>query len=200
MPTPVGLRLLRTQICSSSMISLQWWNLHCERWVLTIPDCQCDATQTPADEEAAEKAHADRTRALMSGEAPPRLTSNQPPVQSQQPSGTTANDQAVSLETGRVYKTNPTPHRLEYRRAIPVSRQAARDALLAMEYDPQGFSMGDWYVWYIRLERVTPCSISIILEPFRLTLISKKRMEAGRATSTMLAAQGAFQGNRASRS
>ena len=56
------------------------------------------------------------------------------------------------LEAGRVYKTNPTPRPLEYRRAIPVSRQASRDAFLAMEYNPQGFSMGDWYVWYLNLE------------------------------------------------
>ena len=47
--------------------------------------CNPDYRRTaPADEEAAEKAHADRMRALTSGEAPPRFTSNQPPVQSQQ--------------------------------------------------------------------------------------------------------------------
>ena len=132
--------------------------------------CNPDYRHTaPADEEAAEKAHADRMRALMSGKAPPRLTSNQPQVQSQQPSqssgvppqqatasgptrtGNTANDQQVLIEAGRVYKTNPTPHHLEYRRAIPVSRQAARDGFLAMEHNPQGFNMGDWYVWYLSL-------------------------------------------------
>ena len=56
------------------------------------------------------------------------------------------------FEAGRVYKTNPTAQHLEYRRAIPVSRQAARDAFLAVQCDPQGLSMGDWYVWYISLE------------------------------------------------
>ena len=45
--------------------------------------CNPDYRHTaPADEEAADKAHADRMRTLMSGEALPRFTSNQPPVQS----------------------------------------------------------------------------------------------------------------------
>ena len=47
--------------------------------------CNPDYRHTaPADEEAAEKAHADRMRA--SGEAPPSFTSNQPSAQSQQSS------------------------------------------------------------------------------------------------------------------
>ena len=55
--------------------------------------------------------------------------------------GEAANDQQVLVERGRVYKISPTPVHLEYRRAIPVSRQAARDAFLAMEC---GISASKW--------------------------------------------------------
>ena len=49
--------------------------------------CDPEYRHTVATEaKAAAKAHSDRTRALMAGEAPPRFTSNQPPVQSQQSS------------------------------------------------------------------------------------------------------------------
>ena len=41
---------------------------------------------------------------------------------------------------------------LEHRRTIPASRQAARDAFIAMQHNAQGFTMADWYVWYLSLE------------------------------------------------
>ena len=124
----------------------------------------------PTGEAAAVKAHSDRMRAPMAGEAPPRFTSNQPPVQSQQSSQSSgvpfqqptasgptrktaeARDQQAQLESGTVYKTPPTPAHYEYRRAIPVSRQAVRDAYMAIEHSANGFSMGEWYVWYLSLE------------------------------------------------
>ena len=92
----------------------------------------------------------------MSGEAPPRLGINQPPTASQQSSqssgmpptqvaatgptrtGHSTNDPLVLIEPGKVCETGPTPVDKEYRYSIPVSRQAARDAFLAMGHNPQG--------------------------------------------------------------
>ena len=131
--------------------------------------CNPDYRHTaPEDAEAAARAHAERMRAIMSGEAPPPLGPNQPQVQSQQPpqssgvppqqatksgptrTGQAANDQQALIPL--VFKISPTPAHLGYRRAVPVSRQSARDAFLAMEYNPQKISMGDWCVWYLTLE------------------------------------------------
>ena len=127
--------------------------------------CDPDYRHTvPSDEAAVGKAHSDRMNALMAGAAPPRFTSGQLSGQSQRSScaipatncttrtTTTAMDQQVQIEAGRVYRTPPTPTQCEYRRAIPVSRQAARDAYLATEHNANGFSMGEWYVWCLSLE------------------------------------------------
>ena len=109
--------------------------------------CNPDYRHTaPGDAEAAAKAHAERMRAIMFGEMPPQVAPNQPHVQSQPPSqssgvpaqqatasaptrkGQAANDQQELSPPGRVFKISPTPAHMEYWRAIPVSRQAARDA------------------------------------------------------------------------
>ena len=64
----------------------------------------------------------------------------------------TSGAQQVQIEEGTVYRTPPTPIPSEYRTAIPVSRQAARDAYMAMEHNANGYTMGQWYVWYLSLE------------------------------------------------
>ena len=88
--------------------------------------CDPDYRHTaPEDAEALARAHAERVRAIMSGDAPPSFASSQPPVQSQQPSqssgvppqqatasgptrsDTAANDQQVMLEPGRVLQDQP---------------------------------------------------------------------------------------------
>ena len=64
----------------------------------------------PSDDEGAAKAHADRMRALMSGEAPPQLGTCQPsslPV-------------PHLVDPERIYKTPPTPADTDYRTKIPV--------------------------------------------------------------------------------
>ena len=125
---------------------------------------------SPSDEEINQKAHADCTRALMSGEAPPDIcsqssTSQAPPqssgVSSQTMSAsggtrTTATSvvQQVQTEEGTVYQLPQTPVHCEHRTAILVSRQAARDAYMAMEHNANGYTMGQWYVWYLNLKLV----------------------------------------------
>ena len=126
----------------------------------------------PSDDEASAKAHAARVRAIMSGEAPPQLGAGQPrllevqqlPKSSGVPlqpacaaSGPTRTGHAMGgqsslVDPARVYKTPATPADKPYRVKIPVSRQASRDAIMAMEHNPQGFTMGEWYVWYLSEE------------------------------------------------
>ena len=55
-------------------------------------------------------------------------------------------------EDGTVFQLPATPAHLEYMTAIPVCRQAARDAVIAMEHNANGHSLGVWYVWYLSLE------------------------------------------------
>ena len=121
---------------------------------------------SPSDEEINQKAHADRMRALMSGEAPPNIgsqasSSQAPPqssgVSSQGPTAsgvtrTTSGAQQLRNDDGTVFSLPPTPVYCECRTAIPVSRQAARDAAMAMEHNANGYTMGEWYVWYLSLE------------------------------------------------
>ena len=93
-----------------------------------------------SDDEAAAKAHADRMRAIMSGEAPPQLgagkphlievpqlpqSSGMPPQPACAASGPTRtgyamNDQSSLVDPARVYKTPPTPADKPCRIRIPV--------------------------------------------------------------------------------
>ena len=110
------------------------------------------------DEEVIQLAHAEHMRALMSGQAPPNLGSQASSSQARlslrvlsQPPVTSAT-QLLRNEDGTVFQLPSTPAHCEYMTAIPVSRQAARDAFVAMEHNANGHSMGEWYVWYISLE------------------------------------------------
>ena len=106
------------------------------------------------DEEVIQLAHAERMRALMSGQAPPHVgsqaSSSQAPPQSSSaslppsqsvgslaPTATSAT-QPLRNEDGTVFQLPATPPHLEYMTAIPVSRQAARDAVVAMEHNANG--------------------------------------------------------------
>ena len=120
------------------------------------------------DKEVIQLAHAEHMRALMAGQAPPNIgsqaSSSQAPPQSSsafsqrsQASGTSAAPatpatQLLRNEDGTVFQLPPTPPQCEYMIAIPISRQAARDAFVAMEHNANGYSMGEWYVWYLSLE------------------------------------------------
>ena len=122
----------------------------------------------PSDEEITQRAHADHMRALMSGQTLPNLgsqasSSHTPPqslsASTQQPNASvttgqaaTSGGQVMQNENGTAFRRPPTPAHCEYRTAIQVSRQAARDDFVAMERDANGYSMGEWYVWYISLE------------------------------------------------
>ena len=72
--------------------------------------------------------------------------------QAVQPEQGMQSDQSSLVDPARVYKTPATPSDKPYMVEIPVSRQASRDAILAMECNPQGFTTGEWYVWYVSEE------------------------------------------------
>ena len=130
--------------------------------------CDPGYRHTAATEEVAQRAHEQHTQALVSGQAPPNIgsqasSSPAPPQSSsafsQQPQSretaappATSTTQPLMNEGGTAYQLPATPPHLEFMTATPVSRQAARDAFLAMQHNALGYTMGDWYVWYISLE------------------------------------------------
>ena len=173
-PTPIGPSLSPVLTCSRCMTSVESLKLRCRRWVLTIPDCQWHVTQAsryrhtmPTDEAAAAKAHSDRMRALMAGEAPPRFTSTQlqsnrnshPSLQVCHPSN--------QMQVGppeRQLQRGTSKCRLKQEQSIghlqPNSvrvqacypSQSTGSQYMAMEHNANGFSMGEWYVGSLSLE------------------------------------------------
>ena len=103
------------------------------------------------DEEVIQLAHAKHMRALMAGQAPPNIgsqaSSSQAPPQSSSAFSqrtlasktsappATPPTQLLRNEDGTVFQLPPTPPQYEYMIAIPVSRQAAREAFVAMEHN-----------------------------------------------------------------
>ena len=160
----IGLSRLQMLICSRCMADARISKPHSRLWDLIAADCPRSVTQVIVIHhhlmrKITQKALADRMRALMSREAPPNIGSSHAPpqssgVSSQPPSAsgvtrtmTTSAVQQLRNEDGTVFQLPPTPVHCEYRTAIPVSRQAARDAFLAMEHNANGYTIGEWYVW-----------------------------------------------------
>ena len=118
--------------------------------------CNPDYRHTaPEDEEAIAKAHADRTRAIMSGET----RHNWEPTSLRQRRSSrpvfrcaTAASRRQRSHQNRACNERPACVDCKQYRHYPVSRQASRDAFLTMENNPQGFTMGEWCAWYLSEE------------------------------------------------
>ena len=62
---------------------------------------------------------------------------------------TTTGYSTSSTSANPAYATPATPAHLQSRASLPISRAACRAALEAFQFSDQGFSLQDWYNWYV---------------------------------------------------
>ena len=117
--------------------------------------------------------HVANMKALLTGERPPQLSSTPaqttskaagapPALSAAQPAARacpakTGYDVSGRLDKPRgttktVYLTEPTPAHLPFHNQLPISRTACRKATEVFQFTDKGFSLKDWYVWYVQEE------------------------------------------------